>query len=82
MRMEQLEVTQNKRQNAWQQFQTTKGKTKKVLWYLCIQLSNCSDWSLPRYNCILLFPFMQMCDSTLYYIVVIALAINTLFTQK
>ncbi|KAK9928836.1 hypothetical protein M0R45_025956 [Rubus argutus] len=29
MRMEQLEVTQNKRQNAWQQFQTTKGKTKK-----------------------------------------------------
>lgn len=31
MRMEQLEVTQNKRQNAWQQFQTTKGKTKKVL---------------------------------------------------
>ena len=28
--MEQLEVTQNKRQNAWQQFQTTKGKTKKV----------------------------------------------------
>ncbi|XP_048335035.1 uncharacterized protein LOC107425340 isoform X2 [Ziziphus jujuba] len=30
MRMEQLEVTQNKRQNAWQQFQSTKGKTKKV----------------------------------------------------
>ncbi|KAH9750336.1 Tudor domain-containing protein [Citrus sinensis] len=30
MRFEQLEVTQNKRQNAWQQFQTTKGKTKKV----------------------------------------------------
>ncbi|KAK9287365.1 hypothetical protein L1049_015782 [Liquidambar formosana] len=30
MRLEQLEVTQNKRQNAWQQFQTTKGKTKKV----------------------------------------------------
>ncbi|KAM1014761.1 hypothetical protein ACFX2I_044591 [Malus domestica] len=30
MRMEQLEVTQNKRQNAWQQFQTTKGKTKKI----------------------------------------------------
>nr|XP_011464940.1 PREDICTED: survival of motor neuron-related-splicing factor 30 isoform X2 [Fragaria vesca subsp. vesca] len=29
MRMEQLEVSQNKRQNAWQQFQTTKGKTKK-----------------------------------------------------
>jgi hypothetical protein len=28
--MEQLEVTQNKRQNAWQQFQTTKGKAKKV----------------------------------------------------
>jgi len=31
MRMEQLEVTQNKRQNAWQQFQSTKGKAKKVL---------------------------------------------------
>ncbi|XP_059447249.1 uncharacterized protein LOC132178743 [Corylus avellana] len=30
MRLEQLEVTQNKRQNAWQQFQTTKGKTKKI----------------------------------------------------
>ncbi|KAK7816083.1 survival of motor neuron-related-splicing factor 30 [Quercus suber] len=30
VRMEQLEVTQNKRQNAWQQFQTTKGKTKKI----------------------------------------------------
>ncbi|KAL5555046.1 hypothetical protein UlMin_037282 [Ulmus minor] len=30
MRMEQLEVTQNKRQNAWQQFQSAKGKTKKV----------------------------------------------------
>ncbi|CAN1147419.1 Survival of motor neuron-related-splicing factor 30 [Linum perenne] len=30
MRVEQLEVAQNKRQNAWQQFQTTKGKTKKV----------------------------------------------------
>jgi survival-of-motor-neuron-related-splicing factor 30 len=30
VRMEQLEVTQNKRQNAWQQFQSTKGKTKKV----------------------------------------------------
>ncbi|MED6131169.1 hypothetical protein PIB30_007464 [Stylosanthes scabra] len=30
MRMEQLEVTQNKRQNAWQQFQSTKGKTKKI----------------------------------------------------
>ncbi|KAK2661468.1 hypothetical protein Ddye_000042 [Dipteronia dyeriana] len=30
MRFEQLENTQNKRQNAWQQFQTTKGKTKKV----------------------------------------------------
>ncbi|XP_068647756.1 uncharacterized protein [Aristolochia californica] len=29
-RSEQLEVAQNKRQNAWQQFQTTKGKTKKV----------------------------------------------------
>ncbi|KAI9079335.1 hypothetical protein K1719_038634 [Acacia pycnantha] len=29
MRLEQLEVTQNKRQNAWQQFQSTKGKTKK-----------------------------------------------------
>lgn len=30
-RQEQLEVTQNKKQNAWQQFQTTKAKTKKVL---------------------------------------------------
>ncbi|KAF5744015.1 survival of motor neuron-related-splicing factor 30 [Tripterygium wilfordii] len=30
MRMEQLEVTQNKRQNAWQQFQTTKGRAKKI----------------------------------------------------
>lgn len=30
MRMEQLEVTQNKRQNAWQQFQTTKGSSKKI----------------------------------------------------
>ncbi|KAL9241864.1 hypothetical protein vseg_015924 [Gypsophila vaccaria] len=30
MRLEQLEVTQNKRQNAWQQFQTTKGRAKKV----------------------------------------------------
>ncbi|XP_027162397.1 survival of motor neuron-related-splicing factor 30 isoform X2 [Coffea eugenioides] len=30
MRMEQLEMTQNKRQNAWQQFQTTKGRAKKV----------------------------------------------------
>ncbi|KAK7263771.1 hypothetical protein RJT34_31368 [Clitoria ternatea] len=30
MRMEQLEVTQNKRQNAWQQFQSTKGKAKKI----------------------------------------------------
>ncbi|KAK7292517.1 hypothetical protein RIF29_08299 [Crotalaria pallida] len=30
MRIEQLEVTQNKRQNAWQQFQSTKGKTKKI----------------------------------------------------
>ncbi|KAM7470238.1 hypothetical protein LguiA_008421 [Lonicera macranthoides] len=30
MRKEQLEVTQNKRQNAWQQFQTTKGRAKKV----------------------------------------------------
>ncbi|KAG8086626.1 hypothetical protein GUJ93_ZPchr0010g8211 [Zizania palustris] len=29
-RFEQLEFSQNKRQNAWQQFQTTKGKTKKV----------------------------------------------------
>ncbi|XP_072965916.1 uncharacterized protein [Typha angustifolia] len=29
-RFEQLEVVQNKRQNAWQQFQTTKGKAKKV----------------------------------------------------
>ncbi|XP_050377002.1 uncharacterized protein LOC126794350 isoform X2 [Argentina anserina] len=30
VRMEQLEINQNKRQNAWQQFQTTKGKTKKT----------------------------------------------------
>lgn len=30
MRIEQLEVTQNKRQNAWQQFQSTKGRAKKV----------------------------------------------------
>ncbi|KAL3651512.1 hypothetical protein CASFOL_004514 [Castilleja foliolosa] len=30
MRMEAKEVTQNKRQNAWQQFQTTKGKSKKI----------------------------------------------------
>ncbi|KAI3833779.1 hypothetical protein MKX03_016811, partial [Papaver bracteatum] len=29
-RFEQLEVTQNKRQNAWQQFQTTKGQAKKT----------------------------------------------------
>ncbi|XP_021762070.1 survival of motor neuron-related-splicing factor 30-like [Chenopodium quinoa] len=29
-RFEQLEVTQNKRQNAWQQFQSTKGRAKKV----------------------------------------------------
>ncbi|CAI9101499.1 OLC1v1038837C2 [Oldenlandia corymbosa var. corymbosa] len=30
MRMEQLEMTQNKRQNDWQQFQTTKGRAKKA----------------------------------------------------
>lgn len=30
MRFEQLEVSQNKRQNAWQQFQSVKGKTKKI----------------------------------------------------
>nr|GMD11338.1 survival of motor neuron-related-splicing factor 30 isoform X1 [Ipomoea batatas] len=30
MRIEKLEVAQNKRQNAWQQFQSTKGQTKKV----------------------------------------------------
>lgn len=30
LRLEQLETTQNKRQNAWQQFQTTKGKSKKI----------------------------------------------------
>ncbi|GAV63303.1 SMN domain-containing protein [Cephalotus follicularis] len=30
MRFEQLEVAQNKRQNDWQQFQSTKGKTKKI----------------------------------------------------
>jgi survival-of-motor-neuron-related-splicing factor 30 len=29
-RFEQLEFAQNKRQNAWQQFQTTKGTAKKV----------------------------------------------------
>jgi survival-of-motor-neuron-related-splicing factor 30 len=29
-RFEQLEFAQNKRQNSWQQFQTTKGKAKKV----------------------------------------------------
>ncbi|CAN7124835.1 survival of motor neuron-related-splicing factor 30 isoform X6 [Brassica rapa] len=32
-RQEQLEVAQNKKQNAWQQFQTTKAKTKKVGFY-------------------------------------------------
>ncbi|XP_075487037.1 uncharacterized protein LOC142526487 isoform X1 [Primulina tabacum] len=30
MRLEEKEFTQNKRQNAWQQFQTTKGRAKKV----------------------------------------------------
>ncbi|XP_047325174.1 survival of motor neuron-related-splicing factor 30 [Impatiens glandulifera] len=30
VRKEQLEVSQNKRQNAWQQFQTTKGQAKKI----------------------------------------------------
>ncbi|KAI4298902.1 hypothetical protein L6164_032415 [Bauhinia variegata] len=30
VRVEQLEVVQNKRQNAWQQFQSTKGKAKKI----------------------------------------------------
>ncbi|XP_008803795.1 survival of motor neuron-related-splicing factor 30 [Phoenix dactylifera] len=30
VRFEQLEVVQNKRQNAWQQFQTTKGKAKTI----------------------------------------------------
>ncbi|KAJ1703281.1 hypothetical protein LUZ63_003060 [Rhynchospora breviuscula] len=30
VRQEQIEVVQNKRQNAWQQFQTSKGKTKKM----------------------------------------------------
>ncbi|VFQ88646.1 unnamed protein product [Cuscuta campestris] len=30
MRIEKLEVAQNKRQNAWQQFQSTKGSTKKI----------------------------------------------------
>lgn len=30
IRKEQIEVTQNKRQNAWQQFQTTKGRAKKI----------------------------------------------------
>jgi hypothetical protein len=29
-RLEQMELTQNKRQNAWHQFQTSKGKSKKV----------------------------------------------------
>ncbi|XP_078181861.1 nucleic acid binding/RNA binding protein isoform X1 [Carex rostrata] len=30
VRQEQIEVVQNKRQNSWQQFQNSKGKTKKV----------------------------------------------------
>lgn len=30
VRLEQLEVVQNKRQNSWQQFQSTKGKTRKI----------------------------------------------------
>ncbi|XP_057860988.2 uncharacterized protein LOC131069527 [Cryptomeria japonica] len=30
VRLEQQEVTQNKRQNAWQQFQTTKSQSKKI----------------------------------------------------
>ncbi|XP_052204867.1 uncharacterized protein LOC127809803 isoform X2 [Diospyros lotus] len=30
VRQEQLEVAQNKKQNAWQQFQTTKGRAKKI----------------------------------------------------
>lgn len=30
VRFEKLEVTQDKRQNAWQQFQTTKGRAKKT----------------------------------------------------
>ncbi|XP_076932031.1 uncharacterized protein LOC143597409 [Bidens hawaiensis] len=30
MRKEQIEVAQNKKQNAWQQFQTTKGRAKKI----------------------------------------------------
>lgn len=39
MRMEEKEVSQNKRQNAWQQFQTTKGKAKKVrLLLMCVSL--------------------------------------------
>jgi len=40
MRMEQLEVTQNKRQNAWQQFQTTKGKAKKVPFSISLLFSH------------------------------------------
>ncbi|KAL6560653.1 hypothetical protein OROGR_004212 [Orobanche gracilis] len=35
MRMEAKEVTQNKRQNDWQKFQTTKGKSKKVGFFSC-----------------------------------------------
>lgn len=35
MRMEAKEVSQNKRQNAWQQFQTTKGRAKKVMLSCC-----------------------------------------------
>lgn len=30
MRLEEREAAQNKRQNAWQQFQSTKGRAKKV----------------------------------------------------
>lgn len=47
VRVEQLENAQNKRQNAWQQFQTTKGSTKKViiviLFFVCYL---CGKWCL------------------------------------
>lgn len=48
MRMEQLEVTQNKRQNAWQQFQSTKGKAKKVLFSI-LQLFLFSQISFEKF---------------------------------
>lgn len=49
MRIEQLEVAQNKRQNAWQQFQSTKGQTKKVCWSLILRLiTSCMNHNLKR----------------------------------